>query len=47
VTQQLQSQMESPFETPRDSKRLFELVQPNDPMFRIAFYYALKDTLVC
>ncbi len=39
--------MESEFETPRESKRLFELVKPNDPIFRIAFYYALKDTLVC
>ena len=39
--------MNKPFNPPKDSNRLFDLVKPNDPKFRIAFYYALKDTLVC
>ena len=34
------------FEAPPNSKRLYDLVQPNDQKFRDAFYFALRNTLV-
>ncbi|EOD30554.1 hypothetical protein EMIHUDRAFT_456538 [Emiliania huxleyi CCMP1516] len=34
-------------ETPHGSRRLFDLVQCTDPAHRVAFYFALHDTLVC
>ena len=47
VLENSEQHMNQPFNPPKDSNRLFDLVKPNDPKFRIAFYYALKDTLVC
>jgi len=34
------------FEAPEQSQRLFDLVQPQKDIFKAAFYFALKDTLV-
>lgn len=31
---------------PENVKRLYDLVQVTDPAVKIAFYFALKDTLV-
>ncbi len=45
--QQFKSLREKPFEEPANSKRLFDLVKIQDPKFADAFYFALKDTLVC
>lgn len=39
--------MERPFRAPAHSERLFDLIQFKDNNLRIAFYYALRDTLVC
>ena len=38
--------MEAPFAGPDGVPRLFDLVEPEDDMFRPAFYFALRDTLV-
>lgn len=35
------------FTAPKNSIRLFDIVKPNKPDFADAFYYALRDTLVC
>eukprot|EP01135_Chromosphaera_perkinsii_P000185 Nk52_evm6s39 gene=Nk52_evmTU6s39 len=32
---------------PENVERLYDLVQPKDPKFKTAFYFALRDTLVC
>lgn len=34
------------FFRPENAKRLYDLVQVKDPDVKIAFYFALKDTLV-
>lgn len=39
--------MSNNFLCPETAHRIFDLVRPNDLRFRIAFYYGLKDTLVC
>ena len=39
--------MEKPFTAPQESKRIFDLIQIQDEKFNTAFYFALKDTLVC
>lgn len=33
-------------ETPENAPRLIDLIMPNDPRFRRAFYYVVRDTLV-
>ena len=39
--------MKRPFTAPKDSVRLFDLIKFKNDEFKIAFYFALKDTLVC
>ena len=43
---QYKGAMERPITVPPESRRLFDLVVPNDPSLAPAFYMALKDTLV-
>ena len=43
---QYKSAMERPFRAPTGSQRLFDLITPTDPRLSVAFYMALKDTLV-
>ena len=43
---QNKSAMDRPFQAPAGSQRLFDLITPNDPRLSVAFYMALKDTLV-
>ncbi|RWS24664.1 structural maintenance of chromosomes protein 4-like protein [Leptotrombidium deliense] len=43
----LESQCRSRIETPENVPRLFDLVKINDERVRPAFYFALRDTLVC
>ncbi|KAJ1613510.1 SMC4-like protein [Cryptosporidium canis] len=38
--------MEKPFKAPDGSKRFFDLVKFKDPKFKIAWYFAMRDTLV-
>jgi structural maintenance of chromosome 4 len=40
-------QMNKAFEPPAGTKRLFDLIQIKNEMYKPAFYQALKDTLVC
>lgn len=44
--QYLADRMTKRVETPENVPRLFDLVRCKDPSLRVAFYYALKDTLV-
>ena len=44
--QQYKSMMERPFAAPAGAQRLFDLVTPSDPSLSVAFYMALRDTLV-
>jgi structural maintenance of chromosome 4 len=39
--------MRKPFNAPQDSKRLFDLIKFKNDDYKAAFYFALKDTLVC
>ena len=39
--------MNRSFNTPHNSKRLFDLISFKNNSFKIAFYFAIKDTLVC
>ena len=39
--------MNRPFQVPAHSERLFDLVRPSKGEYRSAFYYAMRDTLVC
>lgn len=43
----LEPQMKKPFEAPPGSERLFDLIKIKNSAFKIAFYFALRDTLVC
>ncbi|CEF70232.1 Structural maintenance of chromosomes protein 4 [Strongyloides ratti] len=36
-----------PIKVPKNSQRLFDLIECNDNKLRCAFYFALRDTLVC
>ena len=36
-----------PFQVPSNSKRLFDLVKPGSERYLNAFYFALKNVLVC
>lgn len=38
--------MNKPFNTPPNAQRLFDLLHIDKEMYRPAFYYALRDTLV-
>lgn len=42
----IQNDMSREFKAPSSSQRLFDLVKPKEDTFRIAFYYALRNTLV-
>ncbi|KAL3316032.1 Structural maintenance of chromosomes protein 4 [Cichlidogyrus casuarinus] len=45
--QRFQSACDAPFTPPDvETPRVFDLVEPVDPRYRSAFYYALRDTLV-
>ena len=39
--------LKRPCTAPKDSVRLFDLIKFKNDEFKIAFYFALKDTLVC
>lgn len=39
--------MNKPFDAPAGTKRLFDLIQIKNEIYKPAFYQALKDTLVC
>nr|AAS90118.1 condensin subunit [Tetrahymena thermophila] len=39
--------MEKQFQCPRGSQRLFDLIQFKDQKYKVAFYFALRNTLVC
>lgn len=47
VTEIFGKAMSNEFNCPRQAMRLFDLIQPNEQKFRIAFYYGIRDTLVC
>jgi structural maintenance of chromosome 4 len=47
VADNFKRQMQAEFKCPASAKRLFDLVVPADPKFAVAFYYGVKDTLVC
>ena len=47
VTHQMHMQRSKPFEAPKNTARLFDLVRALEPKFEEAFYFALKDTIVC
>merc|ERR1719169_80693 len=42
----MEGEMEKAVQTPEDAPRLFDLVKPSKPEYRIAFYFALTNTLV-
>eukprot|EP00038_Savillea_parva_P009804 m.185960 g.185960 ORF g.185960 m.185960 type:complete len:1307 (+) comp16612_c0_seq1:91-4011(+) len=44
--QHLQDKMTAPFAAPAGTERLFDLVRVQKDDFRVAFYYALRNTLV-
>ena len=46
VSSRIGTKMDAKFDTPRNSKRLFDLVKPSQDEFRCLFYKALADTLV-
>ena len=39
--------MSRPFNPPPNSQRLFDLITFKNPKFKMAFYFALRNTLVC
>ena len=43
----IREHMQRPFKAPANSERLFDLIKFKDENFRMAFYFALRDTLVC
>lgn len=43
----IRDQMERHFDAPKNSQRLYDLIRVKNSMYRIAFYFALRDTLVC
>jgi structural maintenance of chromosome 4 len=45
--QHLERYMREKVETPEGAPRLFDLIKPRDENARLAFYFALRDTLVC
>ncbi|CEO95476.1 hypothetical protein PBRA_004202 [Plasmodiophora brassicae] len=44
--QHVDEQMSRPFQSPENVPRLFDLVNPIESIFRPAFYFALRDTVV-
>ena len=47
VTNKFQSELEKPFEAPKNTQRLFDLIAVLEPRFRAAFYFGLRNTIVC
>ena len=47
IIQQNKNQREKPFNPPEGSLRLYDLIRSSDEKFKDAFYFGLKDTLVC
>jgi len=43
----VKEQMQRPFRAPANSERLFDLIHFKDENLRMAFYFVLRDTLVC
>lgn len=35
------------FQAPNNSRRLYDLVHPKKEEYKLAFYFILKNTLVC
>ncbi|OII74061.1 SMC4 chromosomal ATPase [Cryptosporidium ubiquitum] len=46
ISASIRQSMESSFKAPEGSKRFFDLVKFKDPKFRIAWYFAMRDTLI-
>ncbi|KAJ6247945.1 structural maintenance of chromosomes protein [Anaeramoeba flamelloides] len=44
--QHLKNYMEQPFDSPENTPRLFDLINPKKDIFRIAFYFGVRNTLV-
>jgi len=42
----VKDQMKKEFRAPKNSERLFDLINTKNDKFKLAFYYALRDTLV-
>lgn len=47
IAQQNRQLREKPFQAPPGSQRLYDLIRSSDEKFNDAFYFGLKDTLVC
>jgi structural maintenance of chromosome 4 len=47
IVSQNKQNRERPFQAPEGSRRLYDIIQISDERFKDAFYFALKDTLVC
>ena len=47
VGQQVAQFLNAPFSPPQNSRRLYDLIRPSDERFKPAFYFAVKQTLVC
>ena len=45
--QHLEKSSKSVINAPENVERLYDLIKPKDNKFKTAFYYALRDTLVC
>lgn len=43
----LSERIKEPFISPEGSQRLFDLITVKNNIYKIAFYYALQNTLVC
>jgi len=47
VTNKFQAELEKPFEVPKNTQRLFDLIEFVEPRFSAAFYFGLRNTIVC
>lgn len=47
VSAQVSQIRQQPFQPPQNSQRLYDLVRPGEDKYKDAFFFALKNTLVC
>jgi len=47
VTHKLLTELRKPFEVPKNTYRLFDLIKVQEPRFEAAFYFGLRNTIVC
>jgi len=47
VTHKLQTELAKAFEAPKNTQRLFDLIKVQEPRFEVAFYFGLRNTIVC